>query len=267
MPYDRFSFGEAADPQNIPILMSQSKLETQDNIKSIKQEKQLPEPNLDINNVNSILENFKLTEINCDTRKEEDAVNNSVQEADGPPSTNSISQSQEQQQQDLMNGTAKTPFIIGVAGGSASGKSTVCRKIMEKLGQDSLKAGERRVTCISQDSFYRRLEPAEQELAKRGQFNFDHPDALDDQLMYDVMMEIAAGRSVEIPIWDFITHSRTQETLTVYPADVVLVEGILVFFFQNIRELFHMKLFVEADDDTRLARRGISTRILFSIIQ
>ncbi|GLG99503.1 Uridine-cytidine kinase [Gryllus bimaculatus] len=147
-----------------------------------------------------------------------------------------------------LNGEGKTPFLIGVAGGTASGKSTVCKRIMEKLGQVDKDHAERQVVCISQDSFYRELSSAEKGKAEKGQFNFDHPDAFNEELILRTLKDILAGKKCEIPL------SETQFQ-TIYPADVVLFEGILVFFFPEIRELFHMKLFVDTDSDTRLARR------------
>ncbi|XP_037922247.1 uridine-cytidine kinase isoform X2 [Hermetia illucens] len=158
------------------------------------------------------------------------------------------------------NGTdaeeVKTPFLIGVAGGTASGKSTVCKRIMEQLGQADMDHTQRQVVCISQDSFYRELTEAEKAKAKKGLFNFDHPDAFNEKLMYDTLQSILAGKIVEIPSYDYRSNSRDFENkLTIYPADVVLFEGILVFYFPAIRDLFHMKLFVDTDSDTRLARR------------
>ncbi|KAL1138755.1 hypothetical protein AAG570_008817 [Ranatra chinensis] len=150
----------------------------------------------------------------------------------------------------------KTPFLIGVAGGTASGKSTVCARIMEKLGQVDVDHTERKVVTISQDSFYRELTPAEKIKALKGQYNFDHPDAFNDELIYKTLQDILAGKKVNIPVYDFRTNSRVEnENYTIYPADVVLFEGILVFYFPEIRNLFHMKLFVDTDSDTRLARR------------
>ncbi|GIY76131.1 uridine-cytidine kinase 2-B [Caerostris darwini] len=151
---------------------------------------------------------------------------------------------------------AKSPFLIGVAGGTASGKSTVCQKIMDKVGEYSVEHQQRQVICISQDSFYKELTSEEKKKAAKGKYNFDHPDAFDNDLMYKVLKEILAGKVVQIPVYDFKTNSRKQsESITVQPVDVVLFEGILVFYFPEIRELFHMKLFVDTDPDTRLSRR------------
>ncbi|XP_011632546.1 probable uridine-cytidine kinase isoform X2 [Pogonomyrmex barbatus] len=156
-----------------------------------------------------------------------------------------------------LNGVeSKTPFLIGVSGGTASGKSTVCKRIMEKLGQVDMDHQQRRVVCISQDSFYRDLTSAEKLKAEKGQYNFDHPDAFDDDLILQTLQDILAGVKCEIPAYDYRTNSLMKDQITtIYPADVVLFEGILVFYFPKIRDLFHMKLFVDTDSDTRLARR------------
>ncbi|XP_012253363.1 uridine-cytidine kinase isoform X2 [Athalia rosae] len=156
-----------------------------------------------------------------------------------------------------LNGVeGKTPFLIGVSGGTASGKSTVCKRIMEKLGQVDMDHTERQVVCISQDSFYRELSPAEKLKAEKGQFNFDHPDAFDNDRILQTLQDILAGVKCEIPAYDYRSNSIIKNQITtIYPADVVLFEGILVFYFPVIRELFHMKLFVDTDSDTRLARR------------
>ncbi|XP_066256520.1 uridine-cytidine kinase isoform X2 [Euwallacea similis] len=162
-----------------------------------------------------------------------------------------------------MNGLPKlngiephTPFLIGVSGGTASGKSTVCKRIMEKLGQAAIDNKQRQVVCISQDSFYQELTPFEIAKAEKGQFNFDHPDAFNETLIKDTLTDILAGKMVHIPTYDYKNHTlKKDEVLTIYPADVVLFEGILVFYFPEVRKLFHMKLFVDTDSDTRLARR------------
>ncbi|XP_042888117.1 uridine-cytidine kinase 2-B-like [Penaeus japonicus] len=160
------------------------------------------------------------------------------------------------QQNGMTNGFGpKTPFLIGVAGGTASGKSTVCKKIMEKLGQDDIEHSQRRVVCISQDAFYRPLTPEESTKALKGLFNFDHPDAFDTELVLKTLRQILDGKICKIPNYDYVSNSRLDTTTTIYPADVVLFEGILMFYQPEMRELFHMKLFVDSDADTRLARR------------
>ncbi|XP_076320843.1 uridine-cytidine kinase 2-B-like [Tachypleus tridentatus] len=150
----------------------------------------------------------------------------------------------------------KTPFLIGVAGGTASGKSTVCRKIVEKLDQDSVIDSQRQVINVSQESFYKELTEEEKSLAYKGMYNFDHPDAFDNELIISVLKDILQEKVVSIPLYDFVSHCRKKdEWLTIQPADVVLFEGILIFYFQEMRDLFHMKLFVDSDSDTRLSRR------------
>ncbi|XP_070701760.1 uridine-cytidine kinase 2-B [Pempheris klunzingeri] len=149
----------------------------------------------------------------------------------------------------------RQPFLIGVSGGTASGKSSVCEKIMELLGQNKIDHHQRQVAILSQDSFYKVLTPEQKAKALKGQFNFDHPDAFDNELILETLREILQGKTVQIPVYDFVTHSRKEEFVTVYPADVVLFEGILMFYSQEIRDLFQMKLFVDTDPDTRLSRR------------
>uniref|UniRef100_A0A8C4S2Y4 uridine/cytidine kinase n=1 Tax=Erpetoichthys calabaricus TaxID=27687 RepID=A0A8C4S2Y4_ERPCA len=149
----------------------------------------------------------------------------------------------------------RQPFLIGVAGGTASGKSSVCGKIMELLGQNEIDHHQRQVAILSQDSFYRVLTAEQKTKALKGQYNFDHPGAFDNELILKTLREIMEGKTVQIPVYDFVTHSRKEESVTVYPADVVLFEGILMFYSQEIRDLFQMKLFVDTDADTRLSRR------------
>lgn len=149
----------------------------------------------------------------------------------------------------------KQPFLIGVAGGTASGKSTVCKRIMELLGQTNMEQAQRQVVSISQDSFYRQLTDEEKEKAHKGQYNFDHPDALDDKLMYATLTDILAGKKVEIATYDYRSNALSNKKVTIFPADVIMFEGILTFYFPEIRDLFHMKLFVDTDSDTRLSRR------------
>ncbi|XP_077334083.1 uridine-cytidine kinase 1 [Lithobates pipiens] len=147
------------------------------------------------------------------------------------------------------------PFLIGVSGGTASGKSTVCEKIMELLGQNEVDHKQRKVVILSQDRFYKILTPDQKARALKGQYNFDHPDAFDNDLMYKTLTSIQGGQIVSVPTYDFVTHSRLPETTRVYPPDVLLFEGILAFYNQEIRDMFHLKLFVDTDSDVRLSRR------------
>ncbi|KAB7497368.1 Uridine-cytidine kinase 2 [Armadillidium nasatum] len=109
--------------------------------------------------------------------------------------------------------------------------------------------------AFSQDAFYRPLLPEEASKALKGAFNFDHPDAFDNELILQTLHQILEGKICEIPNYDYVTNSRLDTKTTIYPADVVLFEGILMFYQPEIRSLFHMKLFVDSDADTRLARR------------
>ncbi|XP_011856986.1 PREDICTED: uridine-cytidine kinase 1 [Mandrillus leucophaeus] len=134
-------------------------------------------------------------------------------------------------------------------------QSTVCEKIMELLGQNEVEQRQRKVVILSQDRFYKVLTAEQKAKALKGQYNFDHPDAFDNDLMHRTLKNIVEGKTVEVPTYDFVTHSRLPETTVVYPADVVLFEGILVFYSQEIRDMFHLRLFVDTDSDVRLSRR------------
>ena len=143
-------------------------------------------------------------------------------------------------------GGGKEPFLIGVAGGTASGKTTVCDLIMHNLQ-------EKRVVLIAQDSYYRGLTPEEH--ANVATYNFDHPDAIDARSLVADLQSLLLRDRVEVPVYDFVTHSRVEETISVEPADVIIIEGILVLAMKEVRDLCHMKIFVDTDDDLRLARR------------
>lgn len=139
-------------------------------------------------------------------------------------------------------------FVIGVSGGTACGKTTVCHRIVEELDIPW-------AVILSQDSFYKDLNGENLERAHRGDYNFDHPDAFDYQLMVDTLKKLKQGENVEVPIYDFVTHSRRTSTVRVYGADVILFEGILIFYDNELCDLMDMKIFVDTDADLRLARR------------
>jgi uridine kinase len=143
-------------------------------------------------------------------------------------------------------GSLKQPFLIGVAGGTASGKTTVCKNIIEKLRV-------RWVLLLSMDSFYRVL--SKEELDNVSEYNFDHPNAFDIDLMISKLKDLKEGKPVEVPIYDFKTHSRLKENKTYYGADVIIFEGILTFYFEELRNMMDLKIFVDEDSDIRLARR------------
>mmetsp|Transcript_22942 Transcript_22942/g.63675 ORF Transcript_22942/g.63675 Transcript_22942/m.63675 type:complete len:463 (+) Transcript_22942:379-1767(+) len=141
----------------------------------------------------------------------------------------------------------KQCFLIGVAGGTASGKTTVCDHIMQRLHDQC-------AVLISQDSFYKGLTP--EEIADVNNYNFDHPRAFDEDRIIECLRDLKAGKAVDIPVYDFKTHARsTTEFRRCEPCDVIIFEGILVLHMERIRELLHMKIFVDTDDDVRLARR------------
>ena len=149
----------------------------------------------------------------------------------------------------------KKPFLIGIAGGTCCGKSEVCKKICQQLGQSSIEEEKQRVIILGHKSFYRDLTNEERNLADVGKFNFDHPSAFDDELVSRCLHQLKEGNTAKIPKYNYVTHSRDKEDETIYPADVILFEGILVLYNKDIRDLLDMKIFVDTDSDTRLSRR------------
>uniref|UniRef100_A0A1Y1KLT1 Phosphoribulokinase/uridine kinase domain-containing protein n=1 Tax=Photinus pyralis TaxID=7054 RepID=A0A1Y1KLT1_PHOPY len=129
-------------------------------------------------------------------------------------------------------GEGKTPFLIGVSGGTASGKSTVCKRIMEKLGQVNMDHTKRQVVCISQDSFYRELNSSEIAKAEKGQFNFDHPTAFNEKLMQKTLLEILAGRKCELPTYDYHNHALCVSLLFICSIFIVTSTGVLMIQLQ-----------------------------------
>ncbi|XP_034756430.1 uridine-cytidine kinase-like 1 isoform X3 [Etheostoma cragini] len=144
--------------------------------------------------------------------------------------------------------TFKEAFVIGLCGGSASGKTTVANKIIEALDVPW-------VVLLSMDSFYKVLNKEEQELAARNEYNFDHPDAFDFELLVTVLRKLKKGKSIKVPVYDFTSHCRRKEWKTVYGANVVIFEGILAFANKELLKLLDMKVFVDTDSDIRLIRR------------
>jgi len=140
------------------------------------------------------------------------------------------------------------PFVIGVCGGSASGKTTVANKIISELGVPW-------VTLLSMDSFYKVLNEKQHELAALNEYNFDHPDAFDFELLLKTLQRLKEMKKVEVPIYNFVTHRRETKTVSMYGANVIIFEGILAFHMEEIRKILDMKIFVETDSDVRLARR------------
>ncbi|XP_072489345.1 uridine-cytidine kinase-like 1 isoform X4 [Notamacropus eugenii] len=143
---------------------------------------------------------------------------------------------------------SKEAFVIGLGGGSASGKTTVARMIIEALDVPW-------VVLLSMDSFYKVLTKQQQEQAANNDFNFDHPDAFDFDLIVCTLKKLKQGKSVKIPIYDFTTHSRKKDWKTLYGANVIIFEGIMAFADKQLLELLDMKIFVDTDSDIRLVRR------------
>jgi uridine kinase len=138
------------------------------------------------------------------------------------------------------------PVVVGVAGGTGSGKTTVAREILKR-------AGTRQIALIQHDAYYKDL--SELLPAQRAMRNFDHPDALDNKLLITHLRELKAGQVIEMPIYDFTTHTRTGQTQCVEPHRVVLVEGILIFADAALRELMDVKIYVDTHADIRFIRR------------
>jgi len=137
-------------------------------------------------------------------------------------------------------------LLLGIAGGTGSGKTTVARKVAAGLPPKS-------VVSIEHDAYYK--DRSDVPFEERCQLNFDHPDSLDNDLLLHHLAELRAGRPVEVPAYSFKTHSRLAETRHVDPTPVVIVEGILVYVDERIRKLLDMKIFVDTDPDIRIMRR------------
>ncbi|KAK2169705.1 hypothetical protein NP493_1177g00003 [Ridgeia piscesae] len=145
-------------------------------------------------------------------------------------------------------GQLREPFVIGISGGSASGKTTVAKRIIETLNVQW-------VSLLSMDSFYKVLSEKDHELAANAEYNFDHPDAFDFDLLRITLQRLKEGKNVEVPIYNFATHRREKHQKTIYGANVVIFEGILAFAKKDMLPLMDMKIFVDTDSDIRLARR------------
>jgi uridine kinase len=138
------------------------------------------------------------------------------------------------------------PVVVGVAGGTGSGKTTVAAEILRRAGTDH-------ISLIQHDAYYKDL--SDLPMAQRAMQNFDHPDALDNDLLIAHLQELKAGRPIKVPVYDFTTHSRTSKTLPVEPHPVILVEGILIFADETLRQLMDVRIYVDTDADIRFIRR------------
>lgn len=145
-----------------------------------------------------------------------------------------------------MKNSSVQPYLIGVAGGSGSGKTTVVETLMKLLGS-------KQVVRIAHDSYYR--NQSHMEMEERVKTNYDHPLALETELLVEHVQKLLAGESVEIPEYDFVNHTRGSKVHTISPCKVLIIEGILLFESTALRKLFDLKIYVDTDPDLRLARR------------
>ena len=138
------------------------------------------------------------------------------------------------------------PLVIGIAGGSGSGKTTVAQGILQRVGTD-------RIAFLQHDSYYKDLGGLPP--TQRSDINFDHPNSLETELLIEHIASLRDGKPVEVPIYDFSTDSRTNRTFTIQPRNVIIVEGILIFTEATLRGMFDVKIFVDTDLDLRFIRR------------
>ena len=137
-------------------------------------------------------------------------------------------------------------MIIGICGGTGSGKTTIARAIVDAVGAES-------VVLVEQDSYYRNL--ADMPLDERHQANFDHPDSLDSEMLVNHIKRLKQGQMVEMPLYDFVTHTRSDKIQIIEPKPVVIVEGILIFAQPRVLDMLDLRIFVDTPDDVRLIRR------------
>ena len=138
-------------------------------------------------------------------------------------------------------------MIIGIAGGTGSGKTTLTEKICERFGGD--------ITVVYHDNYYKRHDELDYE--HRAALNYDHPDAFDTELMIEHLKQLRQGKPIECPVYDYTIHNRSDKTVTITPASVIIIEGILIFQNKQLRDLMDIKIFVDTDADVRILRRII----------
>jgi len=142
-------------------------------------------------------------------------------------------------------GMADNVLIVGIAGGSGSGKTTLTNRIIEQFPEQ--------VTVIKHDNYYKAHDDLDYE--SRSRLNYDHPYAFDTDLMIEHLKELKAGHSIECPVYDYTVHNRSKNTLTIAPAKVIIVEGILIFENKELCDLMDIRIFVDTDSDLRIIRR------------
>ncbi|MCB8979671.1 MAG: uridine kinase [Ardenticatenaceae bacterium] len=147
---------------------------------------------------------------------------------------------------DLTRREPNSPIVFGVAGGTASGKTTVARTILEAVGASQ-------VAYMPHDAYYR--DQPKLSFEERSQLNYDHPNSLETRLMVKHIQQLLQGKAVQVPVYDFTTHRRTDQTVLVEPAPIILVDGILIFTKRRLRELMDIKVYVDTDADVRFIRR------------
>lgn len=140
----------------------------------------------------------------------------------------------------------KKPIVFGVGGGTASGKTTVAQKVLGAVGASQ-------VAYVPHDAYYRDMSHLH--IDERAGLNYDHPDSLETELLIEHIGRLLKGESVDIPVYDFTDHRRTNETRLVEPCPIILIDGILIFYDQGLRELMDIKIFVDTDPDVRFIRR------------
>ena len=144
-----------------------------------------------------------------------------------------------------IGGNMKDIMIIGIAGGTGSGKTTITRQIVERFGSD--------VTVIYHDNYYKSHHDLTYE--ERTKLNYDHPNAFDTDMLVNDLANLKEGREIECPVYDYTIHDRSEETITVRPSRIIVVEGILIFYPEELRKQMDIKIFVDADADVRILRR------------
>ena len=141
---------------------------------------------------------------------------------------------------------SERPIVFGVAGGTASGKTTVARNILDAVGASQ-------VAYVPHDAYYRDMSYLP--LSERARLNYDHPESLESELLIEHIKELLENRPVRIPVYDFTKHQRTKETRSVEPCPIILIDGILIFTNPQLRELMDIKIYVDTDADVRFIRR------------